>query len=101
MIDGLHGEIESHEFASWNDKSLPFVRMHLSNFTHIGRSPASAEPTARPANPISVIGVSTTRFSPNLSKRPLVTCSWSKSLAVQYPKRTDFVCTIVLRNFFP
>ena len=38
-----------------------------------GRKPAKPAPTAKPAKPASVIGVSMTRFSPNLSSNPLVT----------------------------
>ena len=38
-----------------------------------GRSPTSAAPAARPVNPVSAIGVSTTRRGPNLSRKPLVT----------------------------
>ncbi len=38
-----------------------------------GRSPTSAAPAASPVNPVSAIGVSTTRRGPNLSRKPLVT----------------------------
>src|SRR5216683_1917749 len=39
----------------------------------IGRRPAIAAPTPKPANPSSVIGVSMTRFGPNSSSNPRVT----------------------------
>src|SRR3984957_7842003 len=38
-----------------------------------GRNPTSAAPAARPVNPDSAIGGSTTRRGPNLSRKPLVT----------------------------
>ena len=38
-----------------------------------GCKPANAAPTVRPAKPDSVIGLSMTLFSPNLSSSPLVT----------------------------
>jgi hypothetical protein len=38
-----------------------------------GRSPTIAAPTPRPAKPSSVIGVSTTRSSPNRSSSPFDT----------------------------
>lgn len=38
--------------------------------SQIGRKPAIAAPTAIPAKPISVIGVSTTRWSPYFFQRP-------------------------------
>ena len=38
-----------------------------------GRRPTSAAPAARPVNPVSAIGVSTTRRGPYLSRKPLVT----------------------------
>ena len=43
--------------------------------SQMGLSPAKAAPTAMPAKPISVMGVSMTRFSPNLSRSPLETFS--------------------------
>jgi len=39
-----------------------------------GRSPARAAPTARPVNPASVMGVSTTRRGPYLACRSFVIC---------------------------
>ncbi len=39
----------------------------------MGRSPAMAAPTPTPANPSSVIGVSTMRWGPNSWSRPLLT----------------------------
>ena len=39
----------------------------------IGRSPTIAAPTPMPAKPSSVIGVSTTRISPNFSSMPFDT----------------------------
>lgn len=41
--------------------------------SQIGFKPLKAEPTAIPAKPISVMGVSMTRLGPNLSNKPLVT----------------------------
>ena len=41
--------------------------------SQIGFNPAKAAPTAIPANPISVIGVSMTLLAPNLSSNPLET----------------------------
>lgn len=43
-----------------------------------GFKPQKAEPTAIPAKPISVMGVSMTRLGPNLSNKPLVTYSREK-----------------------
>lgn len=43
--------------------------------SQMGLRPLMAAPTAKPAKPISVIGVSITRFGPNLSSKPLVTYS--------------------------
>ncbi len=37
-----------------------------------GRRPHMAAPIPTPAKPVSVMGVSTTRFSPNWSSRPSV-----------------------------
>src|SRR6476661_7239525 len=42
-------------------------------YSTIGRSPTSAAPAAKPVNPVSAIGVSTTRVGPNFSRKPLVT----------------------------
>lgn len=42
--------------------------------SQIGRRPAIAAPTAIPANPISVIGVSITRLSPYFFHKPRETC---------------------------
>jgi hypothetical protein len=45
--------------------------MYMSSAT--GREPVMAAPTAAPMIAGSAMGVSTTRFSPNISSRPLVT----------------------------
>ena len=47
-------------------------KLKVMNST-IGFSPAKAAPTPSPAKPISVIGVSMTRFGPNSSSRPWLT----------------------------
>ena len=54
--------------------------MNDREVTYMGRRPDRAAPTASPAKPISVMGVSTTRFSPNLSSRPFVTCAIRQTL---------------------
>ena len=41
--------------------------------SQIGLKPLRAAPTAKPAKPISVMGVSITLFSPNLSNNPFET----------------------------
>jgi hypothetical protein len=41
--------------------------------SQIGLNPDNAAPTAKPAKPASVIGVSITLFGPNLSSRPFDT----------------------------
>ena len=48
------------------------AKFQVMNST-IGRSPAIAAPTPRPAKPYSVIGVSMTRLAPNSSSRPWLT----------------------------
>ena len=45
------------------------AKLKVMNST-IGFSPAKAAPTASPAKPCSVIGVSITRRAPNSSSRP-------------------------------
>ena len=72
LVNGLHGEVECHELATTRHR-VSDARIVLRQASYTGFRPPNAEPTARPAKPISVIGVSTTRFSPNLSSRPLVT----------------------------
>ena len=53
---------------------FPFIAGIDSGFeSTIGRRPASAAPVPRPAKPCSVIGVSTTRRSPNSCSSPCVT----------------------------
>ena len=47
-------------------------KLNVMNST-IGRKPESAEPTAKPVKPASVIGVSMTLFSPYLSNNPFDT----------------------------
>lgn len=48
--------------------------------SQIGRRPAIAAPTAIPAKPISVIGVSMTRLSPYFFHNPLDTCVCEKQI---------------------
>ena len=48
------------------------LKFHVMNST-IGRNPTIAAPIPTPAKPDSAIGVSTTRFSPNLSSIPSLT----------------------------
>ena len=55
------------ELIMWSIACMP--KFHVMNST-IGFKPLKAEPTAIPAKPCSVIGVSITRFSPNSSNRP-------------------------------
>ena len=73
LVDGLHSEVEGHELATKDRVSSCVFCAQIGVLTYIGRRPAKAAPIARPAKPISVMGVSITRFSPNLSRRPLVT----------------------------
>jgi hypothetical protein len=74
LVDSLHGKVEGHEFASLLCQfCVSGCDLVPKNDAYTGRKPARAAPTARPAKPISVIGVSTTRFSPNLSNKPFVT----------------------------
>ena len=49
-----------------------------------GLRPAKADPTARPQNPDSVMGVSITRLGPNLSKRPLDTYTRFVALSEEF-----------------
>eukprot|EP00733_Pompholyxophrys_punicea_P002142 Pompholyxophrys_punicea_v1_NODE_1473_length_698_cov_1.125972.p1 type:complete len:103 gc:universal NODE_1473_length_698_cov_1.125972:114-422(+) len=63
----------------------------------MGFKPASAAPTAKPAKPISVIGVSMIRFSLYLSSKPLLTIKNSK---LEFLTISTFVCAVVLSNFF-
>ena len=48
------------------------AKFHVMN-SMIGRSPTIAAPTPMPANPSSVIGVSTTRIGPNSARSPFET----------------------------
>ena len=58
------------ELTSWSmARSAKFQVMNSIT----GRSPTIAAPTPTPANPSSVIGVSTTRMGPNSSSRPRLT----------------------------
>jgi hypothetical protein len=60
-----------------------------------GRSPLSAAPAARPVNPDSAIGVSTTRRSPNFSRNPLVTLNAPPNWPTSSPMRnTDSSASI-------
>ena len=52
-----------------------------------GRSPTSAAPAARPVNPVSAIGVSTTRRGPNLSRNPFVTLNAPPNWPTSSPMR--------------
>ncbi len=76
LINGLHGEIESHELALWkaclSQRQQPLDAVGKVRHT-TGRSPARAAPTVNPQKPASVIGLSMTRFSPNRSSNPFVT----------------------------
>lgn len=63
--------------------------------SQIGRSPAMAAPTAIPAKPISVIGVSMTRLSPYFFHKPLETCSNNSNIHLQL---TDISSNISLSN---
>src|ERR1700761_5935811 len=65
LVNGLHCEVKSHELAAGDWGSIFPNLFFGGRGAYIGRRPASAAPVARPAKPISVIGVSTTRFSPN------------------------------------
>jgi hypothetical protein len=58
------------EFSTWS--SARTAKFHVMN-SITGRSPTVAAPTPTPANPSSVIGVSTTRISPNSCSSPLET----------------------------
>ena len=76
LINGLHGEVEGHEFALGIIVSAYTDGWWQSwgNSEHTtGCKPANAAPTVRPAKPDSVIGLSMTLFSPNRSSSPLVT----------------------------
>jgi hypothetical protein len=74
--------------------------------SQMGLSPARAAPTAIPVNPISVMGVSMTLFSPNLSRSPLETyCQWREE-AIEHlsssklsGRHTHLVSTIVAGHF--
>ena len=57
------------------------AKLNVMN-SQIGCSPASAAPTARPAKPDSVMGVSMTLFSPKRSSRPFVTLYLYQMLAI-------------------
>ena len=59
----------SQDYSSWYAHIPGLIVMNST----MGRSPAIAAPTPRPANPCSVIGVSTTRLSPNSASKPCVT----------------------------
>lgn len=51
--------------------------------SQIGLRPAIAAPTAIPAKPLSVIGVSITRLSPYFFQRPLKCAKHINSLSIQ------------------
>lgn len=52
---------------------VPDINTHLKVMnSQMGLKPLSAAPTAKPVKPASVMGVSITLRSPNLSKRPFV-----------------------------
>jgi len=57
-------------FTTWSSASR--AKFQVMN-SMIGRSPTIAAPTPTPAKPSSVIGVSTTRISPNSCSSPLDT----------------------------
>ena len=58
------------ELITWSIACM--AKLKVMNST-IGFSPVSAAPTAMPAKPCSVIGVSITRLAPNSSSRPWLT----------------------------
>ncbi len=55
---------------TWSSASMAKLKV-MNSMT--GRSPVMAAPTPSPAKPSSVMGVSTTRFSPNRSSSPFDT----------------------------
>ncbi len=57
------------ELTIWSIACI--AKLKVMNST-IGLSPAMAAPTPRPAKPCSVMGVSTTRLSPNSASSPCV-----------------------------
>ncbi len=57
-----------------------------------GRRPAMAAPTARPVNPASEIGVSTTRSLPNSSNSPFTTLKGVPASATSSPSSTTPAC---------
>src|SRR4029450_2925581 len=60
-----------------------------------GRRPTRAAPAASPVNPVSAIGVSTTRRSPNFSRKPLVTLKAPPNWPTSSPMRnTDSSASI-------
>mmetsp|Transcript_20269 Transcript_20269/g.71676 ORF Transcript_20269/g.71676 Transcript_20269/m.71676 type:complete len:242 (-) Transcript_20269:225-950(-) len=58
------------ELTIWSMACM--LKFHVMN-SMMGRRPACAAPTPRPAKPISVMGVSMTRSPPNLSNSPFDT----------------------------
>ena len=71
-------------------------------YSTTGRRPLSAAPAARPVKPDSAIGVSTTRRSPNFSRKPLVTLKAPPNWPTSSPMRkTDSSASISAISAWP